>query len=65
VEEVSNVNSDGLNSLNHWKGILKAKRDGLNLEPPYDGVPTYASMRPEVRLVFDALSDVIEALTTN
>jgi hypothetical protein len=57
------LNSDNLNILNIWKDNLKAKKAGENLKPPYDNVRAYEAMPGEVKLLFDALSDVIDALT--
>jgi hypothetical protein len=56
------VNSDGLTDMKIWRQRLESKMAGKPLLPPYDGVPDYKSMRPEVRLLFDVLLDVTTAL---
>jgi hypothetical protein len=57
------MNSDDLKKLNTWKLRLQKKKDDKPLDPPYEGGRAYADMSPEIKLIFDALSDVIEALT--
>lgn len=51
------------NSLDVWKHDLQEVKAGRPLKPPYDTVREYTSWPPEVRLVFDALLSVVEALT--
>ena len=61
------MNGASLYKLNLWKERLEAKKVGKNLDPEaaiYESAAhTYAQMPGEVKLLFDALSDVIEALT--
>lgn len=57
------MNSDSLNKLNTWKHDLKAHKAGETLKEPYDGVRPYLEMSEMDKLLFDALSDVLEALT--
>ena len=63
AEEVGNLNSESLDTLNCWKEKLKAKKANRPLDPPYDNGHSYDQMPSEVRLIFDALLDVTEALT--
>lgn len=62
------MNSDDLKELTLWKLRLQAKKDNRPLDPTaaqYEGGRTYADMSPEMKFIFDALSDVIDALTRN
>ena len=63
TEEVSHLNSDRLKKLNAWKRDLKAHKAGEKFKEPYDGVRAYHEMSEMGKLRFDALSDVLEALT--
>ena len=63
TEEVSHLNSDRLKKLNAWKRDLKAHKAGEKLKEPYDGVRAYHEMSEMDKLLFDVLSDVLEALT--
>ena len=61
------MNSASLYKLNLWKERLEAKKAGKPLDPEatiYESsAHTYEQMPGEVKLIFDALSDVLEALT--
>lgn len=57
------MNCDRLNKLNAWKRDLKAHKAGEKLKDPYDGVRPYQEMAEMDKLLFDVLSDVLEALT--
>jgi hypothetical protein len=60
------MSSDELKKLALWKLRLQAKKDNKPMDPDatlYAGGHTYDQMPSEVKLIFDALSDVIEALT--
>ena len=57
------LKNDSLNKLNAWKHDLKAHKAGEMLNRPYDGVRAYHEMSEKDKLVFDVLSDVLEALT--
>jgi len=62
------MNSDDLKKLTEWKRRLQNKRDGIPMVEPdeskYDApARNYDQMPGEVKLLFDALSDVIEAVT--
>jgi hypothetical protein len=57
------MNSDCRNKLNAWKRDLKAHKAGEKLKEPYDGVRPYHEMSEMDKLLFDVLSDVLEALT--
>jgi hypothetical protein len=64
--EVSNLNRDSLFKLTLWKMRLEYKKAGKNLDPDaaaYEGGVGYDSLSGATRLAYDALSDVIEALT--
>ena len=60
---MSNLSSSGLAKLSVWKQSLRNKKAGLPLDPPYDTVRPYEAWSPEGRLVYDALLNVLEALT--
>ena len=57
------MNSDSLNKLNAWKRDLIAHKAGETLKEPYDGVRPYLEMSEMDKLLFDVLSDVLQALT--
>ena len=59
------MNSDDLEILNYWKGILTEKKAARPLKPPYEGGKLYTDLSPEVKIIFDALADVVEVLTKN
>ena len=60
---MSHLKRDSLNKLNAWKHDLKAHKGGEKLKEPYDGVRAYLEMSEMDKLLFDILSDVLEALT--
>lgn len=60
------MNSDDLKNLTLWKLRLQAKKANKPLDldaAQYEGGRAYADMSPEIKLIFDALSEVVEALT--
>jgi hypothetical protein len=60
------MNSDELKKLTLWKLRLQAKKANkpMDLDAAlYSGGHTYDQMPSEVKLIFDALLDVIEAVT--
>lgn len=57
------MNRDSLNKLNAWKHDLKVHKAGEKLNRPYDGVRAYQEMSGMDQLLFDVLSDILEALT--
>ncbi len=61
------MNSANLAALILWKERLRAKKANENYTQAdmYEPAKTYGQMPGEVKLLFDALSDVIEALTEN
>jgi len=63
ARRVSHLKSDSLKKLNAWKHDLKAHKGGEKLKEPYDGVRAYLEMSEMDKLLFDILSDVLEALT--
>jgi len=60
---VNHLNRDSLNKLNAWKHDLKAHKAGQMLSRPYDGVRAYQEMPGMDQLLYDVISDVLEALT--
>jgi|HubBroStandDraft_6_1064221.scaffolds.fasta_scaffold621053_1 hypothetical protein len=59
------MNSDDLKKLHLWKLRLQAKKANKPLDSDavqYEGGRAYPDMSPEVKLIFDALSEVLEAL---
>ena len=62
------MNSDDLKNLNVWKLRLQAKKANTPMDSGavrYENGHTYDQMPTEVKLILDALSDVVEALTKN
>ena len=57
------MNSKHLDKLDAWKRDLNAHKAGEQLKEPYDGVRPYREMSEMDKLLFDVLSDVLEALT--
>ena len=57
------MNSENRNKLEIWKHELKELKSGIPLQSPNADVRLYTQMPRDVQLLFDALSDVIEALT--
>ena len=51
------------NKLDAWRRDLQAHKAGEQLKEPYDGVRPYQHMSEMDKLVFDVLSDILEALT--
>lgn len=61
------MNNDDLKRLTLWKLRLQAKKANKPMDSDaaqYEGGHTYDQMPSEVKLLCDALLDVIEALTS-
>jgi hypothetical protein len=60
------MHRDSLRKLTLWRNRLDDKKAGKNLDPDaaaYEGGVGYDSLSGATRLAYDALSDMIEALT--
>ena len=56
------MNINTLNKLKAWKHDLKIHKAGEMLSWPYEGVRPYKEMPGMDQLLFDVLSDVLDAL---
>jgi hypothetical protein len=57
------MDTENLKRLSIRKHQLNAIKAGEKLKAPYEGICPYEEMHCNVQLLFDAISDVIDALT--